>query len=51
MIKDAGFTVQSDHSLDDLILNEVESSGNVHLDGITKTIIKDLNDLRPQYTP
>ncbi len=41
MIKDAGFTIQSDHSLDELITNETSSD--------RKEIgIKDLQDLRPQ---
>jgi len=51
MIKDAGFTVKSDHSLDELITNEITTSENTPQDRITKTVMKDLKDLRPQYTP
>lgn len=51
MIKDAGFTVRSDHSLDELIANEIAAPANTPQDSITTTIMKDLKDLRPQYTP
>jgi len=51
MIKDAGFTIQSDHSLDDLIENE-SSSGNLgQYDKVPKALLKDLKDLRPQHIP
>ncbi len=42
MIKDAGFTIESDHSLDDLIGQEEASQV------VSKSLLKDLQDLRPQ---
>jgi len=51
MIKDAGFTIESDHSLDELLEKE-NLFGNLNQeDRVTKTIMKDLIDLRPQYIP
>lgn len=50
MIKDAGFTIQSDHSLDDLLLNEPSSSSINQDDRVTQVALKGLKDLRPHYT-
>ena len=50
MIKDAGFPIQSDHSLDDLIARETPLSSEDKNNRMAQTIIKDLKDLRPQYT-
>lgn len=43
MIKDAGFTIQSDHTLDELIANEMSPD-------IKGADIKNLRDLRPQLS-
>ena len=51
MIKDAGFTIQSDHSLDDLIRDETLTHTSNQQDNTAKAMLKDLKDLRPQYTP
>lgn len=51
MIKDAGFTIRSDHSLDELIANEISTPLSTSRDNATKAVMKDLKDLRPQYTP
>jgi hypothetical protein len=47
MIKDAGFTIQSDHSLDDLINKDSDSSFSRAQDGVSETLIKGLKELRP----
>jgi len=49
MIKDAGFTIQSDYLLDDLIANESNESFDVQMGNTTKPKLKNLQDLRPQY--
>jgi len=51
MIKDAGFTVQSDHSLDELIEREAEAAGSDPRDPARRAVMKDIKDLRPQFTP
>ena len=51
MIKDAGFSIQSDHSLDTLITNEISAHKSDQQDNVTMAVMKDLKDLRPQYTP
>jgi biotin synthase len=48
MIKDAGFTIQSDHTLDDLIRTEQRLSPDEKRDNVTRTLLKDVTDLRPQ---
>lgn len=50
MIKDAGFTIQSDHSLDELLANQSPSNRSLQNDGISQSVMKDLKDLRPQFT-
>jgi biotin synthase len=45
MIKDAGFTIKSDINLDDLLAKE-EALPRV-IDSESRTIMKDLGDLRP----
>ncbi len=47
MIKDAGFTIESDHSLEDLLLNEESSYTQDCVDQATKVRTKDLSELRP----
>jgi len=46
MIKDAGFTIESDQELDQLIEEESKLSEKSH-DPVTRTVMKDLRDLRP----
>lgn len=46
MIKDAGFTIKSDHSIDELLKQEEECEAPFTVDG-SKEIMKGLNDLRP----
>lgn len=48
MIKDAGFTIESDHSLDELIANEDLIDSSKSNDAVTQTIMKGLNELRPE---
>lgn len=50
MIKDAGFTIRSDHSLDEL-LAAATSSGDVgRREAVPPTAMKGIKDLRPQHT-
>jgi len=49
MIKDAGFTIESDQKLDDLIETETSESPD-RADAVTRTLMKDLRDLRPAMT-
>ncbi len=46
MIKDAGFSVESDHSIEDLLLNEQTAA--VKSSYVDQTLIKGLKELRPQ---
>ncbi len=48
MIKDAGFTIRSEYPLDDLIQKETVQSSTPQRDGATKSLLKDIQDLRPQ---
>ncbi len=48
MIKDAGFTVESDHSLDDLLETEKKDSLNQIKINSSDLSVKNLTDLRPQ---
>lgn len=49
MIKDAGFTIESDHSLDNLLNKENNTNLTGKSDPVVKPIMKNLKDLRPQY--
>ena len=51
MIKDAGFTIKSSYSLDKLLENESSSLARAKRDVISQTLMKDINDLRPEYIP
>lgn len=51
MIKDAGFTIKSDHSLDDLLDKEQAAHKIDPANQTDKAILKDLKDLRPQFIP
>ena len=48
MIKDAGFTIESDQPLEELLKNEKEAETNLNHDVISKTLIKGLKELRPE---
>ena len=48
MIKDASFSIQSDHSLDDLIAKETPLKSDLRNNQVTQAMMKDLTDLRPQ---
>ena len=48
MIKDAGFTVESDHPLDELIGNEEGVSNLQETSGVSKVLLKGLKELRPE---
>ena len=48
MIKDAGFTIQSDHKLDELIENEPIKPAGEGTGQVNQTLLKDLKELRPQ---
>ncbi|MBN1870555.1 MAG: biotin synthase BioB [Candidatus Omnitrophica bacterium] len=50
MIKDAGFSIESDHSLDELIANEAENSKPLFTGQGAEALIKDLKDLRPHLS-
>ena len=50
MIKDAGFIIQSEHSIEELIKNEESPLEETKTDSISKTLMKGLNELRPQQT-
>jgi biotin synthase len=51
MIKDAGFVIKSEHSLDELLAIEGEvSPASSTRDEMTRTLMKDLKDLRPHMT-
>jgi biotin synthase len=50
MIKDAGFTVQSEYSIDELLANEPPAGFMDQDDRVTQAALKGLKDLRPHYT-
>jgi len=47
MIRDAGFQIVSDYSLQELIANEEKAPEQVAYDRFSRSIMKDLKDLRP----
>ena len=47
MIKDAGFTIKADRALEELLKQEDEAKGLLTIDD-SKTLLKDVKDLRPQ---
>lgn len=47
MIKDAGFTIKADRALEELLKQEDETQNLLTIDE-SKTLLKDLKDLRPQ---
>ena len=49
MIKDAGFTIKSDHDLDELLVQPQEAQPAV-TDTTTQTVMKGLEELRPHAT-
>ncbi len=48
MIQDAGFSIESNRSLDDIIKAEREADTGRIEDSVTRTIMKGLTDLRPE---
>ena len=51
MIKDAGFTIQSEQNLDELIHGEQSAAADGKIDPATRAALKDLNELRPELAP
>lgn len=48
MIKDAGFTIKSDFSIDDVLETENDTSSHSFQDSASRTLMKGLAELRPQ---
>ena len=49
MIKDAGFTIQSEQNLDELIEGEQVKPKDGKRDLVSQTLLKDLKELRPHF--
>jgi biotin synthase len=51
MIKDAGFTIDSTFSIDEVLNIQPQEKISTPADVTSKLVMKDLNDLRPQFHP
>lgn len=47
MIKDAGFTIKSDHAIEEILAKAPKESNYSAQDQVSKTMMKELKDLRP----